>query len=188
MVEETLVSNAGGFQVPSSLPGCPARKETPMLKSLFACLAGTAMVTSAAFAGGPVLLVQGGPEPAPVIAPTPMAAPGAPEAVAPGGMPVVTSGDPVTLYHCVRYKQERNIAPCAVPQVVFVKDPCAVCDPCNPCAAPACVAVQICVPPCTPCPPKVTCKRGGEYVKYDYGKYAVQITSRKGVVTVDYDD
>jgi hypothetical protein len=34
----------------------------------------------------------------------------------------------------------------------------------------------------------VTCKRGGEYVKYDYGKYRVEITSRKGVVTVDYDD
>lgn len=154
-----------------------------MLKVVSATLAGlTLMVASAAFADGPVLLVQGGPEPMPALDPTPMAAP------APGGTPVVVSGEPITLFHCVKYKDSRNIAPCAVSQVVFVKDPCPVCDPCNPCAAPKCVAVEICVPPCTPCPPKVTCKRGGEYVKYDYGKYAVEITSRKGVVTVDYDD
>ena len=159
-----------------------------MLKSVCACLAGmTLMVTTAAFAGGPVLLVQGGPEPTPAIAPTPMPAPVADAAPAPGRTPVVTSGEAVTLFQCVRYKDERNIAPCAVPQIVFVKDPCFVCDPCNPCATPACVAVQICVPPCSPCPPKVTCKRGGEYVKYAYGKYAVEITSRKGVVKVDYD-
>ena len=98
------------------------------------------------------------------------------------------TGTAVPLYHCVRVKDECNIAPCAVPQIVMVKDPCAVCDPCNPCAAPKCVAVQICVPPCSECPPRVTCKRDGEYVKYDYGKYRVEITSRNGVVTVDYDD
>jgi hypothetical protein len=72
--------------------------------------------------------------------------------------------------------------------VVTVKDPCAKCDPCDPCAAPKCVAVQVCVPPCSECPPKVCCRRGGEYVSYDYGKYRVEITSRNGVVTVDYDD
>jgi hypothetical protein len=45
---------------------------------------------------------------------------------------------------------------------------------------------MICVPPCG-CP-KITCKKGGAYVKYDYGKYRIEITSKKGVVKVDYDD
>ena len=76
-------------------------------------------------------------------------------------------------------------------RIVMVKDPCpAPCDPCNRCATPApkCVAVQICVPPCSTCPPKVTCKRCGEYVRYDFGKYAVDIYSnRNGTILVDYD-
>jgi hypothetical protein len=125
-------------------------------------------------AAGPVLLVQD----AQPIAPMPE----------PGMAPQPANGAAVPLFHCVKYKDEKNIAPCAVPMVVTVKDPCPqCCDPCN-CCAPKCVAVQICVPPCTCCPPKVTCKNGGEYVKYDFGKYRVEITSRKGVVTVDYDD
>lgn len=88
------------------------------------------------------------------------------------------------LYHCVKYKDLDNIAPCAVPTVVQVKDPCACVDPC--CPAP-CVSVEICAPPC-PCGPRVTQNRDGSRVKYDYGKYQVEITSRNGVVTVDYDD
>jgi hypothetical protein len=149
---------------------------------LKACVAGvTLLVTTAAFARGPFLLIQNPTEPAPALAPTPSAEP-----IPVQGAPV--QGTPIALYECVKYKDLCNIAPCAVPLVVTVKDPCAVCDPCNPCAAPKCVAVQICVPPCSECPPKITCKRGGEYVKYDYGKYRVEITSRKGVVTVDYDD
>jgi hypothetical protein len=107
-----------------------------------------------------------------------------------GAEPIPATATVVTLYPNVRYKDERNIAPCAVPQIVTVKDPCPpACDVCNPCAAPPvqCVAVQICVPPCSPCPPKITCRRGGEYVKYDFGKYRVEIRSRNGCVTVDYD-
>lgn len=122
------------------------------------------------------------PQPMPGNAPAPAATP-----VAPGATPVPTAqGTPVALYNCVRYKDECNVAPCAVPMVVMVKDPCD-CN-CDPCCAPKCVAVQICVPPCSTCPPQVCCKRGGEYVSYDYGKYRVEITSRNGVVTVDYDD
>jgi hypothetical protein len=107
-----------------------------------------------------------------------------------GAQPIPTASSVVPLYHNVRYKDEKNIAPCAVPQIVMVKDPCPpACDPCNPCATPPvqCVAVQICVPPCSPCPPKITCKRDGAYVKYDFGKYRVEIRSRRGRVTVDYD-
>jgi hypothetical protein len=127
------------------------------------------------------------PEPQPA---APAAIEGASEAAGVGAQPVPATATVVMLYPNVRYKDECNIAPCAVPQIVMVKDPCPPsCDPCNPCATPPvqCVAVQICVPPCTPCPPKVTCKRGGEYVKYDFGKYRVEIRSKKGCVTVDYD-
>ncbi len=124
----------------------------------------------------------------PIAEPQPAVA--TPEAPAVGAEPVPASASVVTLYPNVRYKDECHIAPCAIPQIIMVKDPCPpACDPCNPCATPPvqCVAVQICVPPCTPCPPKVTCKRGGEYVKYDFGKYRVEIRSRRGCVEVDYD-
>ena len=141
------------------------------------------LFVSAAFAAkpkGPFRLVQdqGALQPIPD-------APPADAAV--GTQPVPAQGNAVPLFECVKYRDECHIAPCAVPQIVMVKDPCFKCDPCNPCATANCVAVQICVPPCSPCPPKITCKRGGEYVKYDYGKYRVEITSRHGVVKVDYD-
>ncbi|MGQ0633527.1 MAG: hypothetical protein ACT4QC_02860 [Planctomycetaceae bacterium] len=126
---------------------------------------------------------------APALEPTPMpSTPSSPatNGAVPGAQPVPV-GEPIELYHCVRYKDECNKAPCAVPMIVTVKDPCAACDPCNACAT-KCVAVQICVPPCSECPPQVCCRRGGEYVCYDYGKYRVEVTSRNGVVTVDYDD
>lgn len=142
-------------------------------------LALTMVATTAAFARGPVLepVALSGSDAA--LTPVPM-----PE---PGAAPTPAAECSAPLFHCVRYKDEDEIAPCAVPMIVTVKDPCAVKDPCNPCAPPKCVAVKICVPQCT-CPPKVTCKKEGEYVKFDYGKYKVQVTSKKGVVTVEYDN
>lgn len=113
-------------------------------------------------------------QPAPSLGATPV----------PGAVPVPVQSVTIPLYHCVKYKDERKIAPCAVPMVVLVKDPCAKC--CDACAAP-CVAVQICVPPCSTCPPRVVCRKNGEYVKYDFGKYRVEIRSKNGVVKVDYD-
>ena len=139
---------------------------------------------------GPTLAA---PYDAPVaIQPTPDAAASgaAPQSMEPGAQPIPAAQSAIPLYHCVKYRDERNIAPCAIPQIVMVKDPCPPpCDPCNACATPPvqCVAVEICVPACSTCPPKVTCKRDGAYVKYDFGKYRVEIRSRKGVVTVDYD-
>ncbi len=116
---------------------------------------------AAATLGQPVLSVA---------SPTPV-----PDAVS---SPVVVSPSAaVPLYTNVKYRDERNIAPCAVPTIVMVPDPC------NDCG---CVAVQICVPPCeTPC---VKTKRCGHKVVYDYGKYSVEITSARGKVVVDYDD
>ena len=100
-----------------------------------------------------------------------------PGAAAPMPSGTVVIGTPITLYGNVKYKDRRNIAPCAVPMIVEVPDPC------NPCC---CVAVQICVPPCgTPC---ITTSKCGTKVKYDYGKYAVEIATRKNRVVVDYDD
>lgn len=101
--------------------------------------------------------------------------PGAVPLQAPVGIP---------LFEAVRYRKERNVAPCAVPMVVAVIDPCY-----NPksCCEPTCVYVEICVPPCSECPPKVICRRKGQYVKYDFGRYEVEICSRNGRVTVDYE-
>jgi hypothetical protein len=147
--------------------------------------AAVALPTTLAF-GRPISArtVQG-----PVLQPIPEVQPAGPMPAV-GTEPIPAGASVVTLYPNVRYKDEKNIAPCAIPQIVMVKDPCPVaCEPCNPCATPPvqCVAVQICVPSCSPCPPKITCKRCGEYVKYDFGKYRVEIRSKKGCVTVDYD-
>lgn len=91
----------------------------------------------------------------------------------------------VHLYHCVEYEDLDNIAPCAVPKIVWVRDPCACHDPCS-CCQPKCVAVKICVPHCG-CA-KVKVKDHGRKVEYDYGEYKVEIESEDGVVKVDYDD
>ena len=149
-------------------------------------VAAVALPTTLAFAR-PVnaRLAQQGP----VLQPIPEAQPAGPVPAA-GAEPIPAAAAVFALFPNVRYKDERNIAPCAIPQIVMVKDPCPVpCDACNTCAPPPvrCVAVQICVPPCSPCPPKITCRRCGEYVKYDFGKYRVEIRSKKGCVTVDYD-
>lgn len=96
---------------------------------------------------------------------------------------VPMSGDMVQLYDCVKYEDLDNVHPCAVTKVVAVADPCQ--DPCD-CCGPRCVYVQICVPPCG-CP-EIKTSHGGRHVKYDYGKYEVEIKSKKGgVVEVDYD-
>lgn len=121
---------------------------------------------------------------------TPPPAPGIGGSVPPG--PISANAQPMPmssgmpLYDCVKYHDRHNIAPCAVPMVVAVKDPCAKKDACGCCAPPKCVMVKICVPNCG-CP-KVCCKHDGARVRYDYGKYAVNITSKHGVVVVDYDD
>lgn len=86
-------------------------------------------------------------------------------------------------HYRTRYKDLRNIHPCAVKKVVSIIDPCF--DP-RSCCKPKCVKVTICVPPCG-CA-KVRVSRSGRRVKYDYGKYEIKITSRNGKITVDYDD
>ena len=89
----------------------------------------------------------------------------------------------LTLFECVKCKDLRNIHPCAVPMIVQVPDPCQ--DKAS-CCAPACVNVKVCVPPCD-CP-EVKCRRSGNKLILDYGKYSVSILSARGKVIVDYDD
>jgi hypothetical protein len=91
------------------------------------------------------------------------------------GGPVI-DGAPIAMYGNVRYKDRKNIHPCAVPTIVQVPDPC------NPAC---CVGVEVCLPPGEPC---VTTARGGRKVKYDYGKYGVEIVARGRRLIVDYDD
>lgn len=113
--------------------------------------------------------------PAPAVLPTPLS--GA----------VVTQGVPMELYSCVKYKHTDDIHPCAVTKIVRVRDPRPVCqDPCSCCPpAPRYVYVKICVPPCGCVKRKVS--HHGMKVKYDYGKYDVEIKSKNGVVYVEYD-
>src|SRR5262245_41956589 len=164
------------------------RKLTSLMLVLAAAVAVPATVAQARQVR-PVRRVSQTQTEAPALQPIPETQPAGPMPAV-GAEPIPAQAAVVTLYPNVDYRDERNIAPCAVPQIVMVKDPCpATCDPCNRCAAPParCVAVQICVPPCTTCPPKITCRRDGEYVRYDFGKYAVEIRSKRGCVTVDYD-
>ena len=116
-----------------------------------------------------------------------------PEAARPGAAGPLAAGGPplplalaVALYPNVKYKDLHHVAPCAVPVCVAVRDPCdrPRHDRCS-CGPPKCVMVEICVPPCGS--PTITCKHDGAKVRYDYGKYAVSITSRHGVVVVNYD-
>lgn len=133
--------------------------------------------------GGPTLINQQGtdlPMPAP-LSPTPEVQYSGPV----GELPVITTADP-GLFPCVKYRDQRNIAPCAVPMIVQVPDPCACRDRCNPCAPRPCVNVQICVPQ-TGCP-TVCVTRHGNKTRFDYGKYAIDVVSINGRIVVDYDD
>ena len=103
----------------------------------------------------------------------------------------------IELYGCVKYEDLHHIAPCAQRKIVEVANPCwrpSKCGCCAP-AVPRCVYVVICVPTpncCDACcgnnGPKVTCRDGGRYVKYDYGKYRIEIRVKGDTVVVDYDD
>lgn len=89
----------------------------------------------------------------------------------------------VPLETCVRVRDERRIAPCAVPVTVAIRNPHL--GRFGSCQEQL-VYVQVFVPPCpvqrlkvSPCRTKI---------RMDYGKYAVNIVSRKGMVVIDYDN
>lgn len=106
-----------------------------------------------------------------------------PEAGVPAEAIPVPMCNSCELFDCVRYKNCGKIAPCAVPMIVGINDPCACKKDC--CCKPACVYVKICVPPCCDCP-TVKIKKCGDKLVYDFGKYEVELTSKKGEVVVAY--
>ncbi len=163
------------------------------------CLAVLAAGSITLAADGPLFGPPLGPAPTPIVIPDePFIIPNE-VVVAPAGgeiqptlKPIPETGilpetEPVPLYtgcelfDSVRYKNLKKIAPCAVEMIVAVRTPCGCKkDPCKPC-----VLVKICVPPCNDCP-KVKIRKQGDKVIYDYGKYAVELTSKKGEVIVAY--
>lgn len=117
------------------------------------------------------------PAPAPpVLAPEPD--PQFPVESQPQALPVLE------LYTHVKYEDLDNVHPRAIKKIVAVKDPR---TPCVPCAEPSCVYIEICVPPCDRFKFEVK-RKDHSKVEYDYGDYEVEITSKRGVVYVDYDD
>ena len=134
---------------------------------------------------GPVLAA---PAPTPVepapegLQPIPEPAPPAIVAPAPGPPVYQTVG----LYPRVKYEDLDNIHPFAVKKIVAVKDPNPAPPLCKSCA-PACVYVMICVPPSGKFKYEIK-RKDHSKIEYDYGDYEVEITSKKGVVYVDYDD
>lgn len=101
-----------------------------------------------------------------------------------GAIPV--QADPIVLYPCVKYSDPDDIHPCAVRMLVAVKDPRETPPQCE-CSTPACVYVEICVPPYE-CKKFEVKRKDHSKVEYDYGDYEVEITSKNGVVYVDYDN
>jgi hypothetical protein len=92
---------------------------------------------------------------------------------------------PVPLFTRVRVKDRDNIHPRAVDLVIAVKDPNSCHHVCT-CCEKRSVFVPICVPPCPP--RSIEVSRDGSRIELDYGDYEVDIRSRHGVITVDYDD
>ncbi len=94
--------------------------------------------------------------------------------------------DPVayrgTLFPHVKYTDLDEMSPCAAPKIIVVKNPCAD----DGCCEPQTVCIEICVPTCG-CE-EVTCRRFGNRIRYDYGKYAVDVRIKRGYIQVDYQD
>ncbi|MCA8999479.1 MAG: hypothetical protein KDA80_20965 [Planctomycetaceae bacterium] len=84
-------------------------------------------------------------------------------------------GHRISLYPKVRVRDARKIAPHAVRKIVAVPDPC---------GGPRCVFIEICVPSCA-CE-HVSFRRGR--LRYDYGRFAIDISHRRQLIVVDYDD
>lgn len=109
----------------------------------------------------------------PTLAPEPAAAQGTPVAYS----EYVVEAAPVRLYTNVRVRDTKNVAPCAVPKIVQVNDPCDNC--CKVC-------IEICVPPCAN--ETVRCFRNGNRVRFCYGQYSVDVTTRRNDIVVNYND
>ncbi|MCA9077087.1 MAG: hypothetical protein KDA93_18820 [Planctomycetaceae bacterium] len=90
--------------------------------------------------------------------------------------PQVYPVETVALYDRVRIRDPHKAHPYGVPTVISVADP----------RNRSCtVNVEVCMPPCA-CE-RVTHNLRGNRVRYDFGKYEIEVISRLGVVIIDYD-
>ena len=83
----------------------------------------------------------------------------------------------IQLYQNVRVRDPKNVHPSAVSKIVSVPDPRDKCCRVN---------IEICVPPCTN--ETVRCYRNGDRLRFCYGKYSVDVISRRRDVVVNYND
>ena len=129
--------------------------------------------------------------PAPAGTPTPIESNTAAPAKVPAPV-VIQNAQPVIpmieLYNRVEYEDTKHMHPCAVPKIVRVLDtrrvyrnPCATCPPVR-----RYVFIKIMVPP-YPCS-RVKVRKHGSKIKYYYGKYDIEIESKRGIVNVEYDE
>ena len=102
------------------------------------------------------------------------------------GTAVYVDEAPIPLFQRVKYVDLHEAHPCAVPKIICVNNPCLHKKFCNSCCEPQCVYIKICVPPCG-CE-VVRCRRHGDRLRYDYGKFAVDVRIKKGFIVVDYQD
>ena len=83
----------------------------------------------------------------------------------------------IRLYQNVRVRDSQNIHPCAVAKIVSIPDPRDKCCRVN---------IEICVPPCAN--ESVRCFRQGDRLRFCYGRYSVDVISRRRDVVVNYND
>ncbi len=84
--------------------------------------------------------------------------------------------EPVVLYQNVRIRDPHRAHPLGVPTIIPVPDPR---DHCGV------VYVEVCMPPC-PCL-SFWHNRRGTRAEFDFGRYEIDIITRRGVVIIDYD-
>lgn len=85
------------------------------------------------------------------------------------------------LFTKVKVVDRREMHPCAVKKIIRVNSPC----PDAGCCGPQCVFIEVCAPPCE-CEEDIRCRRNGDRLSYDYGKYGFDIRVKKGFIVVDY--
>ncbi|MCA9051851.1 MAG: hypothetical protein KDA89_24100 [Planctomycetaceae bacterium] len=95
--------------------------------------------------------------------------------------PPYVESAPIPLFTRVKYVDRHEMHPCGITKIIPVKDPCAGR---GVCCSKGCVYIEICVPPCG-CE-DVICRRHGDRVRYDYGKFAVDVRVKRGYIVVDY--
>ena len=116
------------------------------------------------------------------MAPVPDTVGGIP-AVSPAAGPYVAVPCAEPLFHRVKYKDLDEVAPCHTVKIIKVRNPCKRC-----CTDPDCVNIQICVPETCCDDPRICSIFGGRRVRYDYGKYEVDVRVKRDYIEVDYQD